>query len=127
MDPRQVILDWIDAFNRADLEGVLRLYAEDIRTESPLLLKLGREGSACLEGKPALRDYFGRALARSGGRVHFTPLHLFCEGDVVILEYDREAPHGGRPGVAERFVVRDGKIVESRVFWSADKIRDSLL
>lgn len=127
MEPKEVVQRWIDAFNRQDLEGVLELYAEDVRTESPLLLKLGQGGSVRLEGKRALRDYFGRALARARTPPCFTPLHLLAEGDVVILEYDREAPLGGQPGVAERFVIRDGKIAESRVFWSADKIRDSLL
>lgn len=127
MEPRQVILRWIDAFNRQDLEGVLDLYADDVRTESPLLLKLGQGGLVRLEGKPALREYFGRALAHAHTPPRFTPLHLLTEGEVAILEYDREAPQGGNPGVAERFVIRNGRIVESRVFWSADKIRDSLL
>lgn len=126
-EPREVVLRWIDAFNRGDLEGVLELYDDAVRTESPLLLKLGSEGSAVLEGKPALREYFGRALAGAKEPPRFTPVHLLSDGEVVLLEYDREAPKGGRPGVAERFVIRGGKIVESRVFWSADKIRDSFL
>lgn len=131
MEPREVVLRWIDAFNRGDLEGVLELYDDAVKTESPLLLKLGREGMAdrpgCLEGKAALRDYFARALAAAERPPQFTPVNLLAEGEVVILEYDREAFSGGQPGVAERFVVREGKIAESRVFWSADKIRDSFL
>jgi ketosteroid isomerase-like protein len=92
-------------------------------TESPLLLKT--TGAAKLEGKKALREYFARALAAAKHPVHMTPTNLLAEGDVAILEYEREAPHGGHPAVAERFVIRDGKIVESRIFWSADKIKDS--
>jgi ketosteroid isomerase-like protein len=126
MLPADVVRAWVDAFNRGDLEAILALYSDDIRTESPLLLKLRPEGPPRLEGKAALRDYFSRALAGASRPPAFTPLHLLASGDVVILEYDREAPHGGSPGVAERFIVHDGKIVESRVFWSADKIRDSL-
>jgi ketosteroid isomerase-like protein len=133
--PEATVRAWIDAFNGlghgGDLETVLELYDEAIRTESPLLLKLGKDGSVCIEGKPALREYFGRALARAETPPVFTPLHLLEDGEVVILEYNREAvagsSGGGQPGVAERFVVRNGKIVESRVFWSAEKIRDSFV
>jgi ketosteroid isomerase-like protein len=121
-DIRALVGAWVDAFNARDLEAILALYADDIVTETPLLLKLGREAGPRLEGKPALRDYFTRALAAAGS-IHFTPVHLAVDGDVALLEYDREAPHGGRPSVVERFTVRGGKIVETRVFWSADKIR----
>ena len=121
-DVRTVVQAWVDAFNARDLEAILALYADDIVTETPLLLKLGKESGPRLRGKDALRDYFGRALAAAGA-IHFTPVHLAVEGDVALLEYDREAPHGGRPSVVERFVIRGGRIVETRVFWSADKIR----
>lgn len=119
---RRVVEAWVDAFNARDLEAILALYADDIVTETPLLLRLGRDGEPRLAGKAALRDYFGRALA-AAGPIHFTPRHLAIDGDVALLEYDREAPHGGHPGVVERFVVRGGRIAETRVFWSADKIR----
>jgi len=119
---RGVVKAWVDAFNARDLEAILALYADDIVTETPLLLKLGRDGEPRLAGKTAVRDYFARALA-AAGPIRFTPIHLAVEGEVALLEYDREAPHGGRPGVVERFVIREGRIVETRVFWSADKIR----
>jgi ketosteroid isomerase-like protein len=119
---RALVHAWVDAFNARDLEAILALYADDIVTETPLLLKLGRDGVPVLEGKAALRDYFARALA-AAGPIQFTPVHLAVDGEVALLEYDREAPHGGRPSVVERFVIRDGRIVETRVFWSADKIR----
>jgi len=119
---RDVVRAWVDAFNAHDLEAILALYADDIVTETPLLLKFGRDLRPRLEGKSALRDYFTRALA-AAGPIHFTPVHLAVDGEVALLEYDREAPHGGRPSVVERFIIRGGRIVETRVFWSADKIR----
>jgi ketosteroid isomerase-like protein len=119
---RGVVKAWVDAFNARDLEAILALYSDDIVTETPLLLKFGRDAEPRLAGKPALRDYFTRALA-AAGPIRFTPVHLAVEGEVALLEYDREAPHGGRPGVVERFIIRGGRIVETRVFWSADKIR----
>jgi ketosteroid isomerase-like protein len=121
-ETRAVVNAWVDAFNARDVETILALYAEDIVTETPLLLKFGREAEPRLAGKRALRDYFTRALA-AAGPIHFTPVHLAVDGEVALLEYNREAPHGGHPGVVERFVVRQGRIVETRVFWSADKIR----
>jgi ketosteroid isomerase-like protein len=121
---RAVVQAWVDAFNARDLEAILALYADDIVTETPLLLKLGGGTVPRLEGRAALRDYFTRALA-AAGPIRFTPVHLAVAGDVALLEYDREAPRGGRPSVVERFVIRGGRIVETRVFWSADKIRDT--
>lgn len=127
VDAKAVVIAWMHAWNSGDLEGVLELYDENVATESPLLLKLGQGGSPRLEGKAALRDYFARALAAAKHPVHMTPVNLLVEGDVAILEYERESPEGSKsrkPAVAERFVIRNGKIVESRVFWNADKIAE---
>lgn len=125
MNPREVVEAWLAAWNSDDLEGIIALYAEDAVTESPLLLRMGRDGSATLRGKGAIRDYFARGLAHASVPIVMTPIHLLASGEVAILEYAREAPNGGHPAVAERFVVRDGKIVESRIFWNADKIQQT--
>lgn len=125
--PETVVNAWLAAWNAGDLEAVLALYADEIVTESPLLLKRSKTGPAKLEGKKALREYFAEGLAAAKQKIEMTPMRLFAGGEVAILEYLREAPHGGEPAVVERFVIRDGKIVESRVYWNADKIRDAFL
>jgi len=54
--------DWIDAWNRRDVEAVLNHFDEGVRFTSPRAL--ATTGSAVLVGKPALRAYWNEALAQ---------------------------------------------------------------
>jgi ketosteroid isomerase-like protein len=56
--------EWIDAFNRHDLDAVLSHYAEDVDFTSPFVVEVAGEPSGTLRGKDALRAYFQRALER---------------------------------------------------------------
>jgi ketosteroid isomerase-like protein len=53
--------NWIDAWNRRDLEAVLAHYADDARFTSPRAQ--ATVGTATVVGKAALRDYWRAALA----------------------------------------------------------------
>jgi hypothetical protein len=53
---------WIDLWNDHDLEGMLAQYREDVRFVSPMAELV--TGSALVEGKAALRDYWRLALSR---------------------------------------------------------------
>ena len=56
--------EWVDAFNRHDLEAVLAHYAVDIEFRSPVVVELLHDPSGTIQGKDALRPYFERGLAR---------------------------------------------------------------
>ena len=56
--------DWIDAWNRHDLEAVLSHYAEDFEMSSPYIVKIAGEPSGRLKGKAAVRAYWSAALKR---------------------------------------------------------------
>jgi ketosteroid isomerase-like protein len=56
--------DWIDAFNRHDLDAVLVHYANDVEFTSPAVVDVAGEPSGTLRGKDALRAYFAAALER---------------------------------------------------------------
>jgi hypothetical protein len=60
---RRVAEEWLDAWNRHDLEAVLAHYADDVEFTSPFAVELTGRADGTLHGIDELREYFGRALA----------------------------------------------------------------
>lgn len=58
----QFARDWLEAWNRHDLEGILAHYAEDVEFTSPFVAKLTGEAQGTLRGRTALRQYFAKGL-----------------------------------------------------------------
>ncbi|MCC6715510.1 MAG: nuclear transport factor 2 family protein [Gammaproteobacteria bacterium] len=54
--------DWIDAWNRHDIDRVLSHYADDFQMSSPVIVKIAGEPSGTLQGKAAVASYWRRAL-----------------------------------------------------------------
>src|SRR5688500_2412083 len=77
---------WLAAWNGGDLEVILSHWAEDCVFRSPLVHKLMNEPSGCIRGKPALRAYWGRALAQSPN-LHFVLDSLFVGHDSLVIAY----------------------------------------
>lgn len=55
--------EWLDAWNRHDLDSIMHHYAEDIEFISPFAVKLLGVADGKVTGKQALRDYFAKGLA----------------------------------------------------------------
>jgi ketosteroid isomerase-like protein len=93
---RQRMLDhaahWIDAWNRRDVDAVLRPFAEDACFVSPRAA--GIVGTAVLEGKAAIGDYWRRALERIGS-LEFRPGHVTCDVERREMVVFCEAVLGG--------------------------------
>lgn len=53
---------WADSWNQRDVEAVLAHFHDDVTFTSPTALAV--VGSAKVQGKPALRDYWNTALKR---------------------------------------------------------------
>ena len=58
---------WLAAFERADLDGLLALYAEDAVHTSPKIRARNPNSGGVLRGKPALRAWWADAFARLPG------------------------------------------------------------
>ncbi|MDX2234972.1 MAG: nuclear transport factor 2 family protein [Hyphomonadaceae bacterium] len=69
---------WYAAWNAHDLDRIMAFYAEDVEFSSPYIAALGFAADGVVSGKPWLRDYFSRALARAPD-LTFTPESL-CVG-----------------------------------------------
>lgn len=84
--PEHFAQDWIDAWNRHDLDAILSHYDDDIAFTSPFVIQIFGEPSGTLRGKAALRDYFGKALSRFPD-LKFELIRELRGVDSVVLHY----------------------------------------
>jgi len=97
--------DWIDAWNRRDLDAVLAHYGEDFEFSSPVIIDVAGEPSGTLRGKPAMREYWTKALACLPD-LHFDLDEVLTGIDTITLLY-----RGPRGASAETFHFDvDGKV-----------------
>ena len=85
--------EWIDAFNRHDLDAVLAHYADDVEFHSPVVTELQGDPSGTITGKEALRSYFEKGLA-SYPNLRFELLHVLTGVDSLCLLF-RSVHRGG--------------------------------
>jgi hypothetical protein len=64
IDAQAIAREWVDAFNKHDLERVLSHYSDDIQLVSPFYLQFTAGHTDELNGISELRHYFGTALQR---------------------------------------------------------------
>jgi steroid delta-isomerase-like uncharacterized protein len=77
--------DWIDAWNRHDLDAILSHYADAVVFTSPFAMRL--TGSETVRGKDALRAYFAAALTKFPD-LHFRLRHTLAGVNGLVLVYD---------------------------------------
>ena len=111
---------WHEAVVNRDLDGLMALYAENARFESPLVFATYKSRTTgVLTGKAEIRAFFDAGFrdARSGlGRWHRTGTY-FTDGRQLVWEYPRETPHGDQVDLIEMIDVEDGLIAHQRVYW----------
>jgi limonene-1,2-epoxide hydrolase len=103
MRPKAVVLDWVDAFNRADVDALSALYAENAINHQVAEIPV--------EGCNAIRAMFAAGFAAT--EMACIPENLFEDGEWAILEW--RDPKGLRG--CGFFHVVDGKIVFQRGYW----------
>jgi hypothetical protein len=101
--PRDVVLQWVDAFNRADVAALASLYAEDATNHQVMFDPV--------VGRHAIEQMF----AREFNQFEMTCIveHLFEDGEWAILEW--RDPKGLRG--CGFFHVVDGRIRFQRGYW----------
>jgi ketosteroid isomerase-like protein len=109
------IRDGYDAFNRADIDALTDLFAEDAVWHSP-----GRGGVAGdYNGRDATFGYFGRLHQSTDGTFRVNLHGLVAEGDTVVGRQNNIATRGDRQldvNLCIVFEMRDGRIVEGREY-----------
>ena len=101
--PKEVLLQWLAAFNNADVDSITALYA-DYATNHQV-------ANSPVVGKKAIRAMF--ELGFAAAQMHCIPDNIFEDGEWAILEwYDPKGLRG-----CGFFHVIDGKIVFQRGYW----------
>lgn len=101
--PRETVLAWIDAFNRADVEALAAMYSEDAVNH--------QVAEAPVAGREAIRRMFAKGFAMA--KMVCVMENLFEDGQWAILEW--RDPLGLRG--CGFFQVVQGRIVFQRGYW----------
>lgn len=103
MTPRQILHQWLEAFNQADAAAITQLYSEDAVNH--------QVANEPLVGREAIGQMFEAAFAAA--EMVCIPENIFEDGDWAILEW--RDPKGLRG--CGFFQVRDDRIVFQRGYW----------
>eukprot|EP00243_Klebsormidium_subtile_P013142 TRINITY_DN845_c0_g1_i2.p1 TRINITY_DN845_c0_g1~~TRINITY_DN845_c0_g1_i2.p1 ORF type:complete len:121 (+),score=27.40 TRINITY_DN845_c0_g1_i2:331-693(+) len=103
--------EWIEAWNRHDIDAVLIHYSDDVIFTSPFAVQFAGKEDGTVHGKKELRAYWEKALA-AHTNLHFT-LHSALPGLSSVVIYYKSSVRDLT--AAETMVLdSDGKVV--RVF-----------
>jgi limonene-1,2-epoxide hydrolase len=103
MTPKELIQEWVNRFNRADVEGLAALYAPDAVNHQVVMEPL--------RGREAIRHMFSVEFGRA--TMNCRVENLFQDGEWGMLEWSD--PCGLRG--CGFFHVRDGQIVFQRGYF----------
>ena len=112
---QSIAFKWFDAFNNHQLEQLLSLYDDDAEHYSPKLKIRKPETQGMIIGKQAMREWWQDAFDRLPS-LNYKVTSLTANGDRVFMEYVRSVDGEENMLVAEVLIVREGKIIASRVY-----------
>ena len=98
--------EWVQAWNRRDLESLLACYSDDVEFRSPLAAKLLGDPSGTILGKANLREYFAKALAAFPGDLGLELVGVYEGVDSVVVLFQA----GGRNGAEVMEMNREGVV-----------------
>ena len=113
-DPHAFAAEWIAAWNSHDLDRILAHYAEDVVFHSPASSRYTGDPTGRVAGKPALRDYWSRALAAYPD-LTFTLRAAYAGAGGVAIRY-HSSRTGGEAVEVARFDA-DGLVRESAAYY----------
>jgi limonene-1,2-epoxide hydrolase len=103
MQPKQILLAWIEAFNKADVNGLATLYHDDAINH-----QIANEP---VQGKESIAKMFEQEFAAA--EMVCIPENIFEDGEWVIMEW--KDPKGLRG--CGFFQIVDNKIKLQRGYW----------
>ena len=103
MSPKEVVEEFVKAFNSADVDGLARLYAEDATNH--------QVAEKPVAGREAIREMFANEFAQA--EMTCIVENIFEDGEWAILEWSD--PLGLRG--CGFFHVRNSQIIFQRGYW----------
>ena len=86
MDFAVIAQDWIDAWNRHDLDRIMAHYCDDVELVSPIVIRLTGHSDGTVRGKAILREYFARGL-ETYPALRFDFIRLYPGVQRCVVEY----------------------------------------
>ncbi|OOG77368.1 nuclear transport factor 2 family protein [Flavobacterium sp. A45] len=112
---QSIAFKWFEAFNNHNLEQLLSLYDDEAEHFSPKLKIRKPETQGLVTGKEALSSWWQDAFDRLPS-LHYKVTSLTANADRVFMEYIRSVEGEDDMLVAEVLVVKEDKIIASRVY-----------
>lgn len=78
--------EWLDAWNKHDVDLIMQHYDDSIEFCSPIVQKVLGKADGIVKGNQNLRDYFARQL-KNFPTLHFQLLDVFASPRSVVLYY----------------------------------------
>lgn len=108
--------EWIASWNSHDLENILTHYTDDFTMNSPSIIRLGLSDTGTLQGKAAMRDYWGRSLGTES-QIKMELIDTLLGVNSITIYY--RSVHRSTMA-AEVFVFgKSGLVIESSAHYSA--------
>lgn len=81
-----IATDWITAWNSHNIQAIMHHYADDITFTSPFIIRINNDPTGTITSKPALQQYFERALTAYPD-LKFELFHVLASVNSVVLYY----------------------------------------
>ena len=88
-DPLTYAEQWVQAWNAHDIDAVLSHFHDDVVFTSPVAARVLPETGGVVRGKPALRDYWMRAL-KTLPDLHFDVVGVYRGESTLVINYRNE-------------------------------------
>ncbi len=118
---RAAMQEYIDAFNRDDLAGLVNLYADDATVEDPV-------GSEPKTGRAEIEAFYKVAVA-SGARLKLSAPIRASHGNSAAMAFDVSLHYQGRDLVISAIDVMtfndEGKYSSMKAYWGPGDMREA--
>lgn len=110
---RAAMQEYIDAYNREDLEGIVGLYADDATVTDPV-------GTPTKEGKAEIRAFYQDAL-KTGAKLRLAAPIRASHAQSAAMAFDVELELEGKPTRVRTIDVmsfnEDGRFATMHAYW----------
>lgn len=107
--------EWLDAWNKHDVDLIMKHYADSIEFCSPVVQKVLGDAKGVVCGIDKLRDYFSRQLQKFS-TLHFQLLDVFTSPESIVLYYKIN-----RGLLAAEVMLLDNNMKATKVYANYDK------
>ena len=116
---KEIYEKWHKYAKERETKALVELYAEDAVFESPLVPILMNKDSGILRGKTEILAFLNEGTRRRPNELvrWYRTGKYFITGDVLVWEYPRQTPDGEQVDILELMEIRDGLIVNHRIYW----------